>query len=162
MLQEGYEGNASLNWLRLVAVTGCCPKPYLSMPAEFTPVDVAAHAVVSLAEMPATGCVFHVFCPPTQCVADVIGVMQDCGINVETVEKEVFEQRLHRLQDNKKAALSLAVAAETRSFGIREQWHDDDFTKQMLMRCGHEMPPLPHGYIERTIKELARNGFLKL
>lgn len=162
MLQEGYEGNASLNWLRLVAVTGCCPKPYLSMPAEFTPVDVAAHAVVSLAEMPATGCVFHVFCPPTQCVADVIGVMQDCGINVETVEKEVFEQRLHRLQDNKKATLSLAVAAETRSFGIREQWRDDDFTKQMLMRCGNEMPPLPHGYIERTIKELARNGFLKL
>lgn len=160
MLQYGYEQNASLNWLRIVALTLCCPLGYLNAPVEFTPVDEAAKTVITLSETPANGNVFHVFCPPKLRVADVIDALDHCGIKVETVPEEVFAQRLLALSEDDSAGQSLAVAKETASFGAPTFCWDNDFTMQVLARQGHNMPVISHQYAERLIETLSNNGFL--
>ncbi len=160
MLQYDYEQNASLNWLRIVALTLCCPLGYLNAPVEFTPVDEAAKAVITLSETSANGNVFHVFCPPKLRVADVIDALDHCGIKVEIVPEEVFAQHLLALSEDDSAGQSLAVAKETASFGTPTFCWDNDFTMQVLARQGHVMPVISHQYAERLIETLSNNGFL--
>lgn len=160
MLQYGYEQNASLNWLRIVALTRCCPQGYLDAPVEFTPVDEAAKAVITLSETPADGNVFHVFCTPKLRVADIIDAFDHCGIQVDNVPEEVFTQRLHVLSEDESAGQSLAVAKETTSFGAPSFCWSNDFTQQVLARHGHDMPIMSRLYAERLIETLSRNHFL--
>ena len=159
MLQKGFEQNAALNWMRIIALTRCCPQSYMDVPVEFTPVDVAAQTVVLLSETPASGNVFHVFCPPKLRVADVISAMKQCGINVETTSEEAFAQRLHDLLNDERAGQSLAVARETLSFGAPSFCWNNDFTLKVIANLDHSMPKLPSDYIKGIIKQLAGNRF---
>ena len=160
MLQHGYEQNASLNWLRIVALTRCCPQGYLDAPVEFTPIDEAAKAVIALSETPSDGNVFHVFCTPKLRVADVIDAFDHCGIKVDTVPEEVFEQRLLALSEDDSAGLSLAVAKETTSFGAPTFCWDNDLTMQVLARLGHDMPVISRQYVDKIIETLSDKEFL--
>lgn len=159
MLQKGFQHNAAINWLRILAVTGCCPQSLMDAPVEFTPVDVAASAVMSLAETFGSGNVFHVFCPPMLSVGDVVRAMNRCGMNVVTASDEVFAQRLQTLQDNERDGQALAVARETRSFGTPLFCWNNDFTLKVLANHAQSMPNLPPHYIENLIKELSNNSF---
>lgn len=160
MLQYGYEQNASLNWLRIMALTRCCPLGYLHAPVEFTPVDDAAKTVITLSETPADGNVFHVFCPPKLRVADVINAFDRCGIKVETVSEEVFAQRLLALSEDDSAGLSLAVAKETASFGASTFCWNNNFTMQVLARKGYDMPVISQQYTDRLIETMSSKEFL--
>ena len=155
--------NGFMRTLRAYVALGKFPVSMLDTPAEFSPIDSTAEAIVKLASVQGDFSVFHAYSSYLIQMADVVEQMNRSGIPVETVDDEEFTQSLSRaLVDEEKNELiaGLIVYAsgdETESIAYIDA--DNSFTTKALYRLGFKWPMPDGNYLKHAIEALETLGF---
>ncbi len=155
--------NGFMRTLRGYVALGRFPVSQLDMPAEFSPIDSTAEAIVKLAGAQGDFSVFHAYSSYVIQMADVVEQMNSLGIAIETVSDEVFEASLQKaLEDEEKNQLISGLIAylpgdqETGGIYIDA---DNSFTTKILYRLDFKWPMPDKDYLRNALEALQTLGF---
>lgn len=158
--QINFRTNGFMGRLRAYAALGCIPYDMLDAPCEFSPIDEVCRACRLLATTPRKMVVFHPCNNHTLPLGDVVRCMNNVGIAIQPVEREVFNKRIQQLmQDDSKVDALQPLLAYTENGGhdVRFIRHTSQFTTQVLYRLGYWWPTTSHDYVEKFVATI--NGF---
>ncbi|MCI9174037.1 MAG: amino acid adenylation domain-containing protein [Lachnospiraceae bacterium] len=155
--------NGFMRTLRGYVALGKFPVSLLDMPAEFSPIDATAEAIVKLAKAAGGFTVFHAYSSYLIQMADVVEQMNSSGIPLEIVSDREFQEDLQKaLADEKKNELISGLIAYLSSDKDKSSVYidgDNSFTTKALYRLGFKWP-LPDGaYLRNAFKALETLGF---
>lgn len=155
--------NGFMRTLRGYVALGKFPVSLLDQPAEFSPIDATAKAVVKLAAAHCPFSVFHAYSSYVIQMADVVEQMNAVGIPIEIVPEEVFQEALQEaLGDEKRNELiSGLIAYLPGNQGRSSVYIDGDncFTTKALYRLGFKWPMPDKDYLYNALKALETLGF---
>lgn len=159
VLQQHYEKNVTMAWLRTIAWVGCFPEEVQDVMLDFTPVDEAAKALLMLAETPGHTDVYHLFNSRLLTMGELSAMLKPSGILAEPVSQEVFEERISRLMQQPAMASRLTAALawykESPMLDFTLQNHpDNQQTEAVLSRCQYRWPVLTASYFQRFIHKM--------
>ncbi len=155
--------NGFMRTLRGYVALGKFPVSQLDMPAEFSPIDSTAEAIVRLTGAEGDFSVFHAYSSYVIQMADVVEQMNSLGIAIETVSDEEFGASLQKaLEDEDKNQLISGLIAYLP--GDREEGSvyidaDNSFTTKILYRLGFKWPMPDKDYLRNALKALETLGF---
>lgn len=155
--------NGFMRTLRGYVALGKFPVSQLDMPAEFSPIDSTAEAIVKLAGAWGDFSVFHAYSSYVIQMADVVEQMNSLGIAIETVSDEDFAASLQKaLEDEDKNQLISGLIAYLP--GEQEEGSvyidaDNSFTTKILYRLGFKWPMPDKDYLRNALKALETLGF---
>ncbi|MGI6465210.1 MAG: amino acid adenylation domain-containing protein [Methanobacterium sp.] len=161
--QINFETNAFIKRLRSYATIGQIPYPVLGGKVELTPIDLAARAVLLLAQAPRECNVFHVYNSHQIYIGDIVEGMKKVGLTLEGVEEDEFRESFNQaLEDEtKQEAISGLVTAmgmgKGKDRGLVKV--DNQYTTQILYRMGYNWPLINEEYLEMFIKYLKEMNF---
>ncbi len=162
--QINFNTNAFMKQMRSYVKLGFFSVTDMDTEVEFSPIDMAAKAVVILAGTPERFTVFHVNNCHKVHMANVLKVMRDNGMPVEVVSKKEFDRRfLEAMKDESNQEYVsglisyLGNAGETRRFVAA----DDAYTVKALYRLGFSWPIISDGYIDKAFKTLKSMRFFR-
>ncbi len=155
--------NGFMRTLRGYVALGKFPVSLMDMPAEFSPIDSTAQAIVKLAAAKGGFNVFHAYSSYVIQMADVIEQMNALGIWVDIVSDEDFQTALRSALDNeeKNELISglIAYLSSDEEEGSAYIDADNSFTTKALYRLGFKWP-MPDGiYLRNALKALSTLGF---
>ena len=90
--QINFLSNSAMEQLRSFAILNAFPYSNMDQDMRFGPIDASARSFMHLARTPKECCLFHAINNHSTPAIDVIRVMQECGIEIELVEDDVFLQ----------------------------------------------------------------------
>ena len=159
--QINFLTNSAMGQLRSYAILRSFPYSYMDQDMRFGPIDTSAKSFMYLARTPGACCLFHAMNNHSTPAVDVIRVMQDCGIEIELVEDDVFLQRIKEAdKDPQKAAiLSSILAYKDFAEGASIVEEKCEYTNQVLARLGFFWNTPDETYIRRFIEDLAGMAF---
>lgn len=163
--QINFETNAFIKRLRSYATIGQIPYPVLGGKVELTPIDLAARAVLLLAQAPRECNVFHVYNSHQIYIGDIVEGMKKVGLTLEGVEEDEFRESFNQaLEDEtKQEAISGLVTAmgmgKGKDRGLVKV--DNQYTTQILYRMGYNWPLINEEYLEMFIKYLKEMNFFE-
>ena len=159
--QVNFQSNSYMGRLKVFSMLGCCPFEEYDAPAEFSPVDETAKAVVLLATTPKECTVFQPFNNHTELLGDILLLFEKIGKPIQFVEPMQFQQAiLVASQDPAKAnAMSALLAYQDMTHGQKAVMieRDNRYTCAVLHRLGFHWNDTSHEYIERMLTAI--NGF---
>lgn len=139
------------------------PVSMMDMPAEFSPIDSTAEAIVRLAASKGEFSVFHAYSSYLIQMADVIEQMNWSGIQIEIVSDEEFEKSLlAALEDEEKNELISGLIAYSSSDKDNSSVYidaDNSFTTKALYRLGFKWPMPDGSYLKNALTALETLGF---
>ena len=101
VFQKNYESNAFLKRIMAIIKLGEIPKSFEQMPIEFTPIDLAANAVMTITRnFNSEFNVFHICNVKTIPMGQVINYLNKLGINVNIIEDVEFYDALKNIKQN--------------------------------------------------------------
>lgn len=155
--------NGFMRTLRGYVALGKFPVSLLDAPAEFSPIDATAEAIVKLAAAGGQFSVFHAYSSYVIQMADVIEQMNALGIWVDIVSDETFQAALWSALENedKNELISGLIAYLSSDAEVGSVYIDADnsFTTKALYRLGFKWP-MPDGiYLRNALKALSTLGF---
>lgn len=160
--------NGFMRTLRGYVALGKFPVSLLDMPAEFSPIDSTAEAIVRLAaartaEGKNAFSVYHAYSSYVIQMSDVIEQMNASGIPVETVSDAQFGDALTAAlaDENKNSLISGLIAYLPGSQDESGVYIDADnsFTTKILYRLGFKWPMPDKDYLRNALTALATLGF---
>lgn len=160
--QINYSTNGFMKRLRAYVMMGCFPIGNLDAPAEFSPVDCTANAVLLLSGTPDKFTVFQAYNCHHVHMANVLDVMRGCGIDIRVLSNEEWGEKLSEMLADERQNLDvssliayLSGGSETR----REIGWNNEYTVKALYRLGFSWPLTAEDYIERAVNSLKTLGF---
>lgn len=155
--------NGFMRTLRGYVALGKFPVSLLDTPAEFSPIDSTAEAIVKLAGAGGDFSVFHAYSSYVIQMADVVEQMNSIGIAIETVSDGEFEDSLKKaLEDESKNELISGLIAylpgSEEAAGVYID-ADNSFTTKILYRLGFKWPMPDKDYLRNALKALETLGF---
>ena len=158
--QMNMNANASMGRLKALKMLGACPYLMLEGQMEFTPIDQAAHAMVTLARTPLANCVFNVSNNHIVPMDDILMRLEKIdGKPLEYVEDEVFAKRMEAAQaDPAKAQILAPLVAYQQSSSEQqgvETLASTVFTMQVLHRLGFRWSETARDYVDMIFDMLA-------
>lgn len=155
--------NGFMRTLRGYVALGQFPVSMLDMPAEFSPIDSTAAAIVRLAPVQGGFTVFHAYSSYLIQMADVVEQMNQSGIPIRIVGDAEFEQSLlAALENDEKNELISGLIAYVSSDQDNSAAYidaDNSFTTKALYRLGFKWP-MPDGiYLRHALEALKTLGF---
>lgn len=155
--------NGFMRTLRGYVALGKFPVSMLDMPAEFSPIDSTAEAIVKLVPVQGDFSVFHAYSSYLIQMADVIEQMNQSGISVEIVSDEEFGKSLSKaLENEEKNELIAGLIAYASGDADNSTVYidaDNRFTTKALYRLGFKWP-MPDGtYLRHALEALETLGF---
>lgn len=160
--QINYSTNGFMNRLRAYSMIGAFPVSSMDQAAEFSPIDFTAKALVRLAGTPDQFTVFHAYNCHHVHMANVLAVMNECGISIDVVKDDVFRKKFNALlaDESKNMEISSLIAYMNSGKENRRYvgW-DNSFTVKALYRLGFSWPLTGEGYIHRSVEALSTLGF---
>lgn len=160
--QINFVTNGFMRTLNAYRILGEFPMGAMHAPAEFSPIDSTAEAIVRLAFSQSDFTVFHAYNSHRIFMSDVIYAMNAYGFEVRIVSDEVFEQTLKSAaaQENKSdAVLGLIAYASDDENQRYELMADNRFTVEGLYRLGYKWPITDDTYLENAMRALDTLGF---
>ncbi|WP_288175311.1 non-ribosomal peptide synthetase [Sporofaciens musculi] len=155
--------NGFMRTLRGYVALGKFPVSMLDMPAEFSPIDSTAEAIVRLASSEGDFTVFHAYSSYLIQMADVIEQMNQSGIKVEIVSDEEFQKALEAALENeeKNELISGLIAYSSSDKDNSSVYIDADngFTTKALYRLGFKWPMPDGDYLKNALTALETLGF---
>lgn len=158
--QINFRTNGFMGRLKAYAILGCVPYDLLDAPCEFSPIDEVCRACHLLATTPRDMVVFHPCNNHTLPLGDVLRCLESVGIHVDSVEQNVFDERVRQMmQDERKSQVlqPLLAYADNSAHVVRFVQYRSSFTTQVLYRLGYHWPFTSWDYVERFIKAI--DGF---
>ena len=159
--QINFLSNSAMEQLRSFAILNAFPYSNLNEDMRFGPIDASARSFLHLARAPKECCLFNAINNHSTPAIDVIRVMQECGINIELVEDDVFLQRLQEAdQDPGKAAILSSILAYKDVAGDMVPVVEKcEYTNQILARSGFFWNTPDETYIRKFIEDIAGMAF---
>ena len=159
--QINFLSNSAMGQLRSYAILKAFPYSGMNQDMRFGPIDASARSFMYLARTPKACCLFHAVNNHSTPTVDVIRVMQDCGIEIDLVEDDVFLQRLEEADsDPKKAAiLSSILAYKDVVKGAVLVEETCEYTNQVLARSGFFWNTPDETYVRKFIEDMAGLAF---
>lgn len=159
--QMNYESNAFLNRIRSLLALGCVPNELEHFPVEFTPVDLAAEAVLRLARADIPAQVFHVQNTHLLPFSSLAHLFQASGKEMEIVSSDVFYAEFaEAMKDPKRQFIYESFINEIGEDGKICLEIDiepsSEQTVNILSHIGFEWPDIDLGYIQRYLEEIDR------
>lgn len=155
--------NGFMRTLRGYVALGKFPVSLMDMPAEFSPIDATAEAIVKLAASEGDFSVFHAYSSYVIQMADVIEQMNALGIWVDIVSDEAFEAALLSALENEEKNELISGLIAYLSSDVEEASAyidaDNSFTTKALYRLGFKWPMPDGAYLRNALKALATLGF---
>lgn len=159
--QINFRTNSFVNSLKAYSVVGKIPFENLSAPAEFSPIDCTAQAILKLAQTPKQCVIFHPYNPNVVRVDNIIKILNAEGVAITACEYEEFNEAFKQASTDEETAKSLlALIAYLPSSSQRIFIATDNlFTQQILLRMGFSWPIIDNHYLECFIKVIAQMNF---
>ena len=160
--QINYSTNGFMKRLRAYAMIGSFPVDSLDSPAEFSPIDCTAKAVITLAGTPDKFTVFHAYNCHHVHMANVLDVMRGYGIDIDVVSDDEFNKKFNEMLADEKRNMEISSLISYLSAGSSERrfvgW-DNSFTIKALYRLGFAWPLTGEKYIKQAVNALYTLGF---
>lgn len=161
--QANFRTNSYMGRLKVFSTLGCCPIDEYDSPAEFSPVNETAKAVVLLASTPKECNVFQPFNNHTDLLGDILAGFEKIGKSIRYVEEDEFRQAiLEASQDPKKAGLMSALLAyQDMTHGQKAVTieRDNRYTSAVLLRLGFHWSAPDSVYVNRMLTAISQLGF---
>lgn len=160
--QINFVTNGFMRTLNAYNTLGEFPMGAMHEPAEFSPIDSTAAAILALAAEESGFTVFHAYNSHRIYMADVIYAMRDYGFAIKIVPDAVFEQTLKGAagQENKSdAVLGLVAYASDDESRRYELMAENRFTVEALYRLDYKWPITDDAYLKNAIRALDTLGF---
>jgi amino acid adenylation domain-containing protein/thioester reductase-like protein len=160
--QINFETNAFMRALWAYIQLGEYPVTILEQPAEFSPIDSVANAVLTLAGADSRFSVFHVNNNHTVTMADLMAVVRAHGFDVRPVSEAQFRETLKEAtkhESESRTVLSLVAYSNKEGNDLALVEADHRFTVNALFRLGFKWPIIDDSYLERVITSLDSFGF---
>ncbi|HHW93444.1 MAG TPA: amino acid adenylation domain-containing protein [Clostridiaceae bacterium] len=159
--QMNYESNAFLNRIRSLLALSCVPSELEHFPVEFTPVDLAAEAVLRLARADIPAQVFHVQNTHLLPLSSLAHLFQASGKEMEIVSSDVFYAEFaEAMKDPKRQFIYESFINEIGEDGKICLEIDiepsSEQTVNILSHIGFEWPKVDLAYIQRYLEEIDR------
>ena len=160
--QINFVTNGFMRTLKAYKALGQFPMGAMHVPAEFSPVDSTAAAVLALAACEGGFTVFHAYNSHSLYMSDVIHAMRSYGFAIDIVPDDVFDRTLRAA--SRRAELSGSVlgliAYDSGDGPVRYEIPAvNDFTAKALYRLGYKWPITDDEYLENSIRALDTLGF---
>ena len=161
--QINFITNGFMRSLRGYAAIGKFPVSAMDEPAEFSPIDCTAEAIVRLSQINRAFTVFHACNSHMVQMGDVIEVMNRCGLKISVVSDEEFANALtEALADEKRNMLVSGLVSYLSSDNqnkVKLIDYDNSFTIKILYRLGFKWPITDGKYLQNAFIALKMLGF---
>ena len=160
--QINFVTNGFMRTLKAYKALGQFPMGAMHVPAEFSPIDSTAAAILKLAACEGGFSVFHAYNSHSLYMSDVICAMRAYGFAVDIVPDEVFAATLR--DASSRAELSGTVlgliAYDSGDGSARYEIPAvNDLTARVLYRLDYKWPITDDTYLENAIRALDTLGF---
>ena len=155
--QINFATNSFMRSIRSYVLLGCYPVDDLDAEAEFSPIDMTAKALVTLAGTQEKYTVFNGNNPHCVHMYNVIEVLRRNGLDIRIVDREEFNRVFaEKLKDDKVAAEISGLLSYIGNNGEsrRQIGSDNMYTVKALYRLGFSWPLIDLEYIDRAIRSL--------
>ena len=155
--QINFVTNGFMRALNAYKTLGQFPMGAMHAPAEFSPIDSTAAAVLTLASGKNDFTVFHAYNTHKIYMSDVIYAMRAYGFEIEIVSDEVFARTLKEAaaqEEKSEAVLGLVAYASDDENRRYEILSENQFTAEVLYRLGYKWPITDDAYLENAIRAL--------
>lgn len=160
--QINFNTNAFMRRLRGYRALGKFPMGLMDAPAEFSPIDSTAEAILHLAGTDGAFTVFHPYNNHLIFMSDVIASMNRQGFAIRIVSDEEFAKALREAVENPelaKAAAGLIAYMEHDGDTRYEIDAANKFTIEALYRLEYLWPIISNEYLDKSISMLEQLGF---
>ncbi len=168
VFQKNYESNAFLKRIMAIIKLGMIPKSFEQMPIEFTPIDLAANAVMTITRnFNNEFNVFHICNVKTIPMGQVINHLNKLGINVNVIEDVEFYDALKNIKQNDENSSIFEAFANDFKDGNKLDYSskivlDNKFSVEYLKQLGFEWTEIDFEYIKRYIEYFREIGYLEV
>jgi thioester reductase-like protein len=158
--QINYSTNGFMKRLRAYAVMGSFPIGSMDLPAEFSPIDSTAQAIVLLAGTPDKFTLFHACNCHHVHMANVLEAMKGCGIDIKVKSDNEFKDEFNEMLADEKRNMDISSLIAYLNNGSRRYVaHDNAFTVKALYHLDFSWHFTDNAYIRRAINALSTLGF---
>lgn len=157
--QINFRTNAFLNALRGFTTIGKSPISHATDPMSFSPIDMTAKAVITLAGTNDKFTAFHADNRFGFDEMQLINVVNKCGITIKPVPDEEYYDDYYRMLGNEKLNSRLQGLVTNDRPDLHAVDTDNLFTANILYRLGFSWPLVDDSYLENVINSLKTLGF---
>jgi len=157
--QINFRSNAFLNALRGFTTIGKSPISHATDPMSFSPIDITAKAIVTLAGTNDRFTAFHADNRFGFDEMQLINAVNKCGISIKPVPDKEYYDDYYRMLGNEKLNERLQGLVTNDRPDLHPVETDNAFTANILYRLGFSWPLVDDSYLERVITSLKTLGF---
>ena len=163
--QVNFQSNSYMGRIKVYNMLGCCPYAMYDAPAEFSPINETARAIVLLASTPKECTVFHPYNNHIQLMGDILTQLGDITGGVRFVEPDEFEAVMTEAQNDPQKAkqLSALLAYKDMAHGQKSAsvGRQNSYTSQVLHRLGFYWSTTSWDYDQQMLQAIAGFGFFE-
>ena len=163
--QVNYQSNSYMGRIKVYNMLGCCPYNMYDAPAEFSPINETAQAIVLLASTPKDCTVFHPYNNHVQLMGDILTQLGKITGGVRFVEPEEFDAVIAEAQNDPKKAkqMSSLLAYKDMAHGQHADivGRQNNYTSQVLHRLGFYWSTTSWDYDQQMLQAIAGFGFFE-
>ncbi len=163
--QVNFQSNSYMGRIKVYNMLGCCPYTMYDAPAEFSPINETARAVVLLASTPKECTVFHPYNNHVQLMGDILTQLGKITGGVRFVEPEEFEAALEEAKNDSKKAKQMTglLAYQDMAHGQKTAnvGRQNYYTSQVLHRLGFYWSTTSWDYDQQMLAAISGFGFFE-
>ena len=167
VFQMNHESNAYLKRMKSMLELGVVPHYMLNQYTEFTPIDDAANAVMTIVRhFSDEQTVFHIENPKFVLMGELIQLFGDLGYSVKSISQDAFSQIIEELgsDSHKRHILEAFINEidENNRLNYESSIHIDlNFTVEYLRVLGFEWSDIDSEYMRKYVAHFRKIGYLK-
>ncbi len=165
--QKNYESNAFLKRMKAILELGVISCNLLDVEIEFTPVDDAACAVMTITRNFSSNYnVFHINNPKTLSFAKLRDFFKEIGVNIQIVNEKVFSATLKKEGEETEKRYIQETFVNDMNVNEKLSYNSDiqvknEFTVKYLEKLGFEWSDIGNEYIKKYVTYFQTLGYFK-
>ena len=163
--QVNFQSNSYMGRIKVYNMLGCCPYTMYDAPAEFSPINETARAIVLLSSTPKECTVFHPYNNHIQLMGDILTQLGNITGGIKFVEPEEFESAMAEAQNDPQKAkqMSSMLAYKDMAHGQKSAsvGRQNNYTSQVLHRLGFFWSTTSWDYDQQMLAAIAGFGFFE-
>lgn len=163
--QKNYESNAFLKRMKAIMSIGILPDDLMEYPLEFTPVDEAARAVMTIAHhFCEEQNVFHISNPWLVPMEKLFDYLRECSVSMQFAGNMEFAAALEKTMEHEDTEFIYENLIGVMDSGSRLSFSTgvcvkNDFTVQYLKQLGFCWQPVTEDYLEKYYRYFKDIGY---
>lgn len=158
--------NAYANRIKSILNLGVIQNRFLAHALEFTPVDFAAEAILSIVKQNSKFNIFHMFNTNVINFPNIIAILNNLGYKIDIVDDKTFANNVKQfLKDDKLKSQISGIIPELRKDKtlslVANTLPNAYFTTMYLKSIGFNWPEIDDKYIERFLEYFKKIGYIE-